>query len=474
MRRLWPLFRLTLSSALAVFAAFAALEFYASNLSWPVDPSWYWLEETDTKVTFGCQQFRPVQFSIKPAEGVTRLMLLGGSTTFGYPTRPIGDAPFTRPNHGIAGSLQASLDQASPGEFEVINLGINGGGSDDTLRLLGRALAWHPSAVLVYDGHNEFLAAPSRFPAFLWRFSLVRQLLQALPRPTTSPGWIGPPSYGTPSHRQAIVGVFEKNLQRIVEKSAAANIPVILATQAANLSGLDPNWSTEGPDSLSDLSGQTLGQVQALLGRFPSSADLSWQLGTRRLNAGLDPGGSLSDAVSHDGLPLRAPSEINEVIRRISQNENVVLATTRASVEQATPSPGNDAFYDWVHPRPVAVSALVKSLLLALTKAEVVEGPPPPALPAPTPTLDLAEGELRAARSWLQWACVRGHDMSWRLQQARLLAARTLATQPGHLEAQALLEVAEAMESDTPVAPEIPGNLRERLNTLHACIADVL
>ena len=178
MRRLWPLFRLFASCVLAVFVALAALEYHATHLAWPVDPSWYWLDETETEVTFGCQQFRPIQFSVQPAEGVTRLLLVGGSTSFGYPTRPRGTEPMGRPMHGIAGSLQASLDDVAPGKFEIINLGVNGGASDDTRRLLDRALSWHPSAVIVYDGHNEFLAAPMRFPASLWRFNLVRQLLQ--------------------------------------------------------------------------------------------------------------------------------------------------------------------------------------------------------------------------------------------------------------------------------------------------------
>ena len=472
MNRLGPMWKILAGCLLPVVVALTILEVYTARFAWPIAPSWYWLEQGDAEVRFGCQEFRPVRFSLQPPTGTTRILLVGGSTSFGYPTRPRGPEPLDEPVHGIGGVLQASLDQAWPDQFEIVNIGVNGGASDDTLRLLRRSTGWGASAVVVYDGHNEFLSVPARFPSGLWRFSLVRQLLQALPRVTSSPGWTGPPAYIDAAHRKAVVDVFERNLESILKVSRRADLVVVLATQAANLADLDPNWSTDETGSKQDLSTLSDDELEALWEAHPRSADLAWILGRRRMKEGGDAGAPLRAALDNDGMLLRAPADINRVIREVAEREQVVVVDTQAFLDTLTPVPGNEIFYDWVHPRQVGALLIARGILDGLTEAGVLPGTVGKVVSPQIPLEDLLEGELRAARSWLQWSCVRDHNPRWRLQQARLQARQVLELEPGHREAEAILTVSLARESGASVV--IEEDLARRLSSLHPCIAESL
>lgn len=417
----------------ALIVALGCLEVWARTWAWPVSESWYRVDEpqadatgTAASVTFRCQEYAPVSFTAVPAPGVTRIVLLGGSTAFGYPERPAGTTPIPRALHGVAGSLQAGLDEAWPAQFEVLNLGVNGGSSDDTLRLLRRSLAWGPKAFVVYDGHNEFMAAPAQFSAPLWRFALYRQVMVLGARAEVAPGWVGPSAIGDAGHAEAVVALFRSNLAALA--TLADGRPVVIATQASNLAGLDPSWSTSGED-LANLDTLPDDEIARRWAASPDVADLAWQAGLRALAAGTDATPALRAAVDHDGMPFRATSAINAAIRDAAAEHGFALVDAEAAVFTPGTNPDPDAFYDNVHPQPEAARRIAAALLGGLARVGTLPGLPPTALSPPAPPSD--EAVRRTAGYWLRWACVRAHDPGWRLQKARFWAQQLSAAEVG-------------------------------------------
>ncbi len=450
-------------------AALGGLEWYVDRIAWMIDPSWYRIEQTTDEVEFGCQKFRPTSFSSLPEEGVTRILMLGGSTTFGFPNRPTGDEPLSSPIHGFVGVVQASVDAQYPGQFEFVNLGINGGGTVDTLRVLRKAQAWGASAMVVYDGNNEFLAAPARFSARMWASALYRQLTLLLPRPMASPGWVGPPAYGTPSHRQAILDLFEDQLSSIVQVGQERGLKVLVSTQAVNTRLVDPNWSITGDAStLIDLDQASEEELVEGLNAHPDSADLAWALAVRRSRSGVNAESLYQAATDNDGLQLRASSEINAAIRSVAQEEGAWLVDAALAIRREEQQSTNPYFYDWVHPRPNGARIIARGVLDGLQGTGIIPDTPIDLIDPDVPTEDRIEGEVRAARSWLQWACVRQHDPTHRLSMARASAARVLSLQPEHPEALAIHTLIEGW--NTPPVSLTPA-MASRLGSMHDCLA---
>ena len=169
-----PLYRLIISILFSVILGFTILELYTQR-AWLIDPNWYSLEETKDTVTFRCQSFRPISFPKKKKEDTTRILFMGGSPIFGFPHRPFGTKKLTTAEEqGIVGTLRQILKKHVEDKYEIINLGINGGRSSDTLTLFRKALTWDIDFVLIYDGNNEFFHVPETFSPILWRSALYR------------------------------------------------------------------------------------------------------------------------------------------------------------------------------------------------------------------------------------------------------------------------------------------------------------
>lgn len=91
--------------------------------------------------------FRTPPFADAKAAGVTRVVALGESTTFGA---------FVEDDQSYPRQLAARLDAAAPGRFEVINLAVPGYSSRQGIELLRRqVLALRPDIVLFAFGHAD-------------------------------------------------------------------------------------------------------------------------------------------------------------------------------------------------------------------------------------------------------------------------------------------------------------------------------
>lgn len=100
------------------------------------------------RVTINSRGFRGPEFADEKAPGVTRVVTLGASSTFGYHARD----DLTYP-----AQLQRLLDAACPGrKFEVINLGIPHLTSTQILALFAaEGLRLRPDVVTFYEGFND-------------------------------------------------------------------------------------------------------------------------------------------------------------------------------------------------------------------------------------------------------------------------------------------------------------------------------
>jgi len=471
------LLKMTLATVLFSGLGFAFLEFYAARLDWPVAYDWYHVDERGDEARFRCQNFAPSRFSVAPAPGVRRVLVLGGSTAFGYPERPLGEEDIDASRYGFVGAMQTSLDAAAPGGFELINLGVNGGTSADSRRLLRRYGTWGADALIVYDGNNEYMTAPQSFSAALWGSALIRRFAALQEHAREAPGRVGPSAYGGPEHSAAIQRELRRNLEAIADLAEDAGIPALFATQAVNLSGFDPNWSTAGDgEALSRLDGLGDSDVEALWSATPDSAEAAWAVGQRRLGEARDAKPALQAAVDRDGLPFRATSAINGIIEEVALARGLTLIDSEAAVQVGARLPGEADFYDWIHPRPAAAQRLAAAMLDGLERAGVLpDGAPADVLIPALTDEELLEAELREARSWLQWACVRWYAPTFRLARARVYAESVLERAPDHPEAQAILSLADAL-TDPAAATSLPTDpeIRGRLASLHPRLAALL
>jgi lysophospholipase L1-like esterase len=91
--------------------------------------------------------YRTPPFTDAKPDGVTRIVCIGDAVTFGAYVED--EAAYPR-------QLAARLEEAAPGRFEVINLGVPGYTSRQGLELLRRqVLALHPDVVVFAFGHAD-------------------------------------------------------------------------------------------------------------------------------------------------------------------------------------------------------------------------------------------------------------------------------------------------------------------------------
>ena len=173
-----------------------------------------------------------------------------------------------------------------------------------------------------------------------------------------------------PLRGQAIEN-FAGNLHEILSVADRHQIPVIVGTVVSNLRDWRPFDSEPPPDSLDVAKWQQLlesGRVavernnleeaeriyQTAIELFPDHAQAHFDLGHVYLAMGHrdDAERSFTRARDLDVLPIRAPSAVNETIRRIAEEADVVLADFEAVFEDHDPESvmGKPVFFEHLHP----------------------------------------------------------------------------------------------------------------------------
>ena len=323
---------------------------------------------------------------VQKAANSVRIVTLGGSTTAGFPYDV---------NIGFAAMLREHLQAENPDKkIEVINLGISAINSHSVLDMLDQVWQIQPDLFLVYMGHNEFYGALGlassqsigsnrgliRFTLWLrgMRFyQLLQNTIDAL-RPAP-PGkrqmeslmtrMIGKAQIkpGTREY-QTTLDNFKANLQAIISKIKARNLPVIISQVASNLRDQYPlgqspqlqkaplkNIYKQGLVLESKKNWQeAINNYQRILLRDSLASEAFYHLGNCYLGLGnIEKARAFySAARDYDTIPFRAPSAINRIIHDVAQAEQIPLLRSDALFEQYArfSIPGNDLFLEHLHP----------------------------------------------------------------------------------------------------------------------------
>ncbi len=270
---------------------------------------------------------------------------------------------------------------------------------------------------------------------------------------------VGPSDYRRDdAFRSDVIRHFRFNLERMTAIAASAGADVVLIVPASNLKDCSPFKSEDGGDAAVAAQSRRLlresaaagspEEALALLDRAlsgdPRRPDLHYARGRAllALNRPAEAEQALRRARDEDICPLRAPSEIVEIVREIAAERSVPLldfeamAAERAMVLSGSPIPGNEQFVDHVHPDIDGYGRLGLALFDLLKKEGVVD-----------PRANLDAAALAGVRSRILTSIdQRAHGAALR-NLARVYSWAGKAEEAGRIARQALDTLGDDAES---------------------------
>ena len=310
-----------------------------------------------------------------------RIFCLGGSTTRG---------PFPKLLHELL--KRSNVDKT----VEVVNLGIDTFNSYQVLDIVKKLPQYDPDLLIIYMGHNEIygpLGVASNVALGTSRevinlilrlreiktFQLANNVYSKLRTPSNqfekeiSPYKRMVNSSLAPHHplREQAIENFRGNLQEIISIAKRHRIPVILGTIVSNLRDWHPFDSEPPPSSLDITQWQQVlkdGKAafeqddleeaeriyQVAIELFPDHAQTHFDLGHVYLAQGHQDKAkqSFTRARDLDILPIRAPSEVNETIKGVAKETDVILADLETVFQDCDPKSviGKPMIVEHLHP----------------------------------------------------------------------------------------------------------------------------
>ncbi|MBC8870244.1 MAG: tetratricopeptide repeat protein [Planctomycetes bacterium] len=333
--------------------------------------------------------FNQQSFPARKSSKAYRIFCLGGSTTYGHPYD----------HRAYFGTwLEAMLEEVAPDrQWEIVNCGGISYASYRLALQMEELSQYEPDLFVIYTGHNEFLEERTyhkirdQHPAVrralrIASLSRIFGLLRSVVHRRT------PPSQRLPSEvatRLEVVGLdayhrddawqrgviehFRDSLQRATRTAHEAGARVILVQPAANLTDFTPfksehsqldegdldQWKsliTEGRQAVAD--GDPERAVQLL--SEAEEIDARHAYGLWLLADALLAAGRKEEAVAYfvrakdeDVCPLRAPSEIREILDDVAKDHRLDVLDFPQLLERKyglVPSRGLECFLDHVHP----------------------------------------------------------------------------------------------------------------------------
>ena len=310
-----------------------------------------------------------------------RIVCLGGSTTRG---------PFPTLLHELL--KRSNVDKT----VEVVNLGIDTFNSYQVLDFARKLPQYDPDLLIIYMGHNEIygpLGVASNVALGTSRdvinlilrlraikiFQLANNVYAKLRAPSNQFEKEGSPykmmvnSSLAPHHplREQAVENFRGNLHEVISIANRHQVPVILGTIVSNLRDWRPFDSEPPPSSLDVTQWQQLlknGKAafeqnhlaeaeriyQAAIELFPDHAQTHFDLGHIYLAQGHQDEAkrSFTRARDLDVLPIRAPSEVNETIKSVAKETDIILADLETVFQDCDPKGviGKPMIVEHLHP----------------------------------------------------------------------------------------------------------------------------
>ena len=358
--------------------------------------------------------FQPDHFPTSKESSTYRIFCLGGSTVQGRPY-----ALETAFSSWLELSLQSAAPQRS---WEVINCGGISYASYRLVPILEEILNYEPDLVILYTGHNEFLEDRT-YPHFKDP-SLARQALYHAQSSWRTINWLRQHFYPSPlpndpgaapivmptevnglldqarlqdyhrdaSWHQDVVQHYEFNLQRMIQLTAKAHVPLLLVNPVSNLKDCPP-FKIEPSSNLGQVDRQRVEQLQhdahsakslalrlekleAAVALDPLHAGIQYQLGKcyEDLEQFKKARQSFLAAKDQDVCPLRMLESMHAVLLRTASETDTPLIDARKLLENRSSEgiPGKKVLLDHVHPTIEAHQWIAQALLETMCELKIL------------------------------------------------------------------------------------------------------
>jgi hypothetical protein len=414
----------------------------------------------------------PTRFPVASSPGTIHVVVIGGSSALGEPYRPW---------LSMGQILTWQLQRAMPVKrFELTILARLGACLEDMHRAL-RDLHRRPDVLVIYSGHNEFVARyeeerdialderpPSRLLSALYDASLSspfcrltyrvvsRNRLDGAPPAVSRHRLIDPPQC-SPSEYAEVRGDFARRLEAIVGYCERIACLPLLVIPPSNEGGLDPSRSVLPPgvgraerEAVAQRMlvageagpGRATAIYAEILARHPGFAEAHFRL-ARLLRAA----GRVTEANRHyiaardaDGLPIRCPTDFQDAYREVARRHpRAILIDGPTVLRESSPDGilGDERIQDAHHPTLIGYVALADAALRALHERRALgwTGAPParldPSECARHFGMDAARWATVCERTSVHYRRIAGYrfDPTLRLARARSYAeaARRIA-----------------------------------------------
>jgi tetratricopeptide (TPR) repeat protein len=282
-------------------------------------------------------------FPIEKPPGVWRIAFVGESTGV-----------------MLAGAAEELLADQSEGEgVQVLDCAASGSAFEHVQLRAREVLAYSPDVVVVVFGHNLMM----RYPMGRWRLWIEALLSRSRLAAAIMSVAAGSPG-GEPDQGERLAQ-FEAWLRRFSMETRQRGISLVVTTLASNLwyppavsaaALSEPRFLTA---QLEHANGNTAAAIDDLASLVAQRREAYWEfvLGTwlARRGAHADAAQHLQAAIDVAALePDRAPSVVNEAIRKVARSEGLVLRDTDAQLRSISRDglPGWDVMRDHCHLRP--------------------------------------------------------------------------------------------------------------------------
>jgi lysophospholipase L1-like esterase len=281
-------------------------------------------------------------------DSVFRIFVLGESSVAGFPYH--STSSFASVAEYVLQQIPATK------KCEIINCGITAITSKHIASIADKLLQYQPDCIVIYAGHNEFYGIGGVGAGeVLWIRSVAEtiynvrtiRLCQTLfSKKQTSQGITNlleqQAKKKVTNHQKDIAfEIFRRNITSIISKYHSRNIPVLLCTVVRNERNYAPfgngnlpsasiNYlQTFGNGSNGD-SSQVKGKkhlVDSIIGRYPTEPLPYYLQGTLLAGLGKSPESqsALGKAIDFDRVPVRAPSQINAIIKELAKKYSIPL-----------------------------------------------------------------------------------------------------------------------------------------------------
>jgi tetratricopeptide (TPR) repeat protein len=311
--------------------------------------------------------FNAQSFPRRKAAGATRIVCIGGSTTYGHPYRDSVSFP---------GWLRELLKAAAPERvWEVINAGGISYASHRELAIVREMLQYEPDIFIVLNGHNEFLEERtyrdlrSRGPLFAraQRLALHTRLYTLLKRAVPAPASVlhrevhtklddsvGLDAYRRDDARAArIAAEYRRNLLAMAAAARDTGARVLFVEPVSQLRGCAP-FKSEGAAAPEQAD---IDELREALRRDPRHAGNHFRLAEALVSNGDEAGALPHYRASRDEdiVPLRATQPLIDALREVAADAGIPLLELDRLCADWTQQrgggriPGPELFTDHVH-----------------------------------------------------------------------------------------------------------------------------